>query len=89
MTQILCTFTPVGKLHAFGVDGTLSDTSVDQNLAGTFHYQSASTALLGHVVEKACELPIQQVLSDVIWSPAGAGDAHWRKIPKADEVAVY
>ena len=82
-------FAPVGKLHAFGVEAILADLTVDEAARGTHRYQSANTALLGLVVERAYGRPLPELLSDLIWTPAGAGDAQWRQYPSGNGVSAY
>lgn len=80
---------PLGRLHAWGLDAVLPDLAVDAGLRGSFHYQSANTALLGRAVEAAYGRPLPELMSELIWAPAGAADARWRTFPGSDEVSAY
>ena len=82
-------FSPVARLHAFGVKAMLPDLETDNALKGQFRYQSANTALLGLVLERAYGRPLPALLSELIWAPAGAEDAHWRRYPAGDGVSAY
>lgn len=82
-------FSPVGHLHAYGIEAVLPRLQVSQDLSGRFHYQSANTALLGLVVEQAYGAPLQDVLSRLIWQPSGAQDALWRQNPLSGRASAY
>jgi CubicO group peptidase (beta-lactamase class C family) len=82
-------FGPVGRLHVYGVTPLLSDLRPDPVLRGAFHYQSVNTALLGLILERAYGLPLEQLLSEMIWQPAGAGHAQWRQYSRQDRVSAY
>lgn len=82
-------FGPVARLHAFGIETLLPRLSPDPDLRGSFHYQSANTALLGLVLEQVYNVPLPQVLSTQIWHPAGAAPAEWRENPNSGRVSAY
>ena len=82
-------FSPVGRLHALGIEQLLPRLHRDPALAGRFHYQSSNTALLGLVVERIHNKPLTQVLSEQIWQPAGAQDAYWRRNPATGRASAY
>ncbi len=82
-------FSPVARLHAYGVENLFDRIEVHPDLHGQFHYQSVNTALLGLVVERAYDAPLQDVLSRLIWSPAGAQEAYWRQNPTTGRVSAY
>ena len=82
-------FGPVARLHAFGVEAVLPDLATDDALRGRFRYQSANTALLGLVLERAYGRPLPELLSEAIWAPAGAQDARWRRYPSGPGVSAY
>jgi CubicO group peptidase (beta-lactamase class C family) len=82
-------FAPVAQMHAYGIQNILPRLQIDPARRGTFHYQSANTALLGLVVEAAYDRPLPQILSDLIWSPAGAAPAQWRMTPEGQGVSAY
>ncbi len=82
-------FSPVGRLHAFGIEAVMPRLHVSPDLSGRFHYQSANTALLGLVVEHAYGAPLQDVMSDLIWRPSGADIAHWRQNTRTGRASAY
>ncbi len=82
-------FSPLAELHVFGLDQILPDLGVDPELEGTFLYQSANTALIGAAVETAYQRPLPQLLSEMVWAPAGAANAHWSMHSEVDEVTAY
>lgn len=82
-------FSALARLHAFGPEAVLPDLRVDEALRGRFRYQSANTALLGLVLERAYGRPLPDLLSDLIWKPAGAADAWWRTYPSGEGVSAY
>jgi CubicO group peptidase (beta-lactamase class C family) len=82
-------FGPFARIHAYGIAATMEGLRVDPALAGQFHYQSANTALLGLALERAYGRPLPDLLSDLIWRPAGAADAYWRLYPAGEGVSAY
>ena len=82
-------FGPLAKLHVFGTKAVLPDLAVDPAAKGQFAYQSVNTALLGAVLEVAYDRPLPELLSDLIWKPAGAASADWRAYSKAEGVSAY
>lgn len=82
-------FAPLARIHAYGIENTMADLRVDKSIEGTFHYQSANTALLGLALEKAYGRPLADLLSEFIWKPAGAEDAYWRLYPAGEGVSAY
>lgn len=82
-------FSPVARMHAFGIEAILDDLIIDPQMRGRFHYQSANTALLGLLLERVYNRPLPALLSDMIWSPAGAGPAQWRENPTTGRASAY
>lgn len=82
-------FGPLARLHVFGTKVVLPDLTVDPATQGQFAYQSVNTALLGAVLEAAYDQPLSEILSDLIWKPAGAASADWRAYSKAEGVSAY
>lgn len=82
-------FGPLARLHAAGIGAVLPDLRVDPALRGSFHYQSANTALVGLAVERAWGTPLPDMLSAQIWRPAGAAPAEWRRYPSGFGVSAY
>jgi len=82
-------FSPVARLHAFGIEALLPRLRIDEGSVGRFHYQSANTALLGLVLETVHGQPLEHILSRIIWAPAGATPAQWRQTPQTGRVSAY
>ncbi len=82
-------FGPLARIHAYGVDDSLAQLHVDEGRRGHFSYQSANTAILGRLLERVYDLPLEQLLSEMIWKPAGAAGAHWRQYPDGSGVSAY
>ncbi|GFE63518.1 serine hydrolase domain-containing protein [Litoreibacter roseus] len=82
-------FGPLARLHVYGTETVLPDLNVDHLAKGQFAYQSINTALLGAVLENAYDQPLHELLSDLIWRPAGAAGADWQTYSKAEGVAAY
>ncbi|MEM7258952.1 MAG: serine hydrolase, partial [Pseudomonadota bacterium] len=47
-------------------------TDLDPNFAGEFAYKSPNTDLLAWIIERACNQPYADVISDTLWQPMGA-----------------
>lgn len=82
-------FGPMVELHFHGLHKVLEHLVVAKDLDKKFNYQNINTALLALVIEKAYGQPINKVLEDHIWNPAGAGVAHWRKYGSSRRVTAY
>ncbi|GFE63143.1 serine hydrolase [Litoreibacter roseus] len=82
-------FGPLARLHVFGTEAVLPDLTVDPAMQGQFAYQSVNTALLGAVLEAVYNQSLSQILSDLIWEPAGAASADWLSYSRADGVVAY
>lgn len=82
-------FGPFARLHAYGIAATMADLRVDSGLRGAFRYQSADTALLGLALERVWGRPLPDLLSGLIWRPAGAAEARWRLHPAGGGVSAY
>lgn len=82
-------FGPLARLHVFGIEAVMADLDVDLTAKGQFAYQSVNTALLGAVLEVAYDKPLPQLLSELIWKPAGATNARWQMHSKIDDVTAY
>jgi CubicO group peptidase (beta-lactamase class C family) len=82
-------FGPLARIHSYGVQAVMQDLRVDKDLRGRFHDQSAKTALLGLVLERVHGRPLPDILSALIWKPAGAAEAYWRRYPAGDGVSAY
>ncbi len=82
-------FGPLARIHAYGIEKMMPELRVDRKMEGHFRYQSANTALLGLMLERVYNQPLPDLLSSLIWKPAGAADAHWRLYPAGRGVSAY
>ena len=90
-------FGPMARLHMTGlhaIEPRLSTRAAPQTDAGdcaqgAFSYQNVNTALAGEILERAYHRPLQELLSEKIWRPAGAADATWRRYDAGLPVTPY
>lgn len=82
-------FSPLAKLHVYGLASILPDLRIDPFKRGQFSYQSLNTALIGAALEKVYQRPLPELLSEFIWKPAGAADADWLLHAKVDTATAY
>lgn len=90
-------FGPMARLHArelAAVESQLiafpSAPAQDRRCSsGRFSYQNVNTAILGAVLEKVYGQPLQTIVSEKIWVPAGAAPAKWRKYNADAPVTPY
>ena len=54
-----------------------------------YHYQNVNTALLGLMLTRIYKQPLNVLLSEKIWKPAGASRAHWRTYTNEGSVTPY
>lgn len=82
-------FGPMARLHMLGlhsVAAQLVPHDADPAAAatptcggGSYSYQNVNTAIIGEVLERAYGRPLQEILSEKVWKPAGAAAAEWRR----------
>lgn len=90
-------FGPMARLHMTGLDGVKEHLSAPHDGttdlsdcdAGKFNYQNINTAIAGAVLERVYQKPLQDLLSEKIWKPAGALDASWRRYGEGLPVTPY
>lgn len=82
-------FGPMARLHMMGLDAVLSDLRLDGAARGRFSYQNVNTAILGALIEAAYGKALPEVLSEILWRPAGAGKAFWRSPGPDRPVSAY
>ncbi len=80
-------FGPMAQLHFQGY-GTIK-AQLKSSKKEVFNYQNVNTALLGQVLEKIYNLPLNQLLSIKLWKPAGAATAYWRHYSLEDHISAY
>lgn len=82
-------FGPVARLYFQGLDAVVGGLTMDVAPSDAFNYQNVNTALLGAVLERLYGQPLETLLSEKIWLPAGAQDAVWRKPSVESSVSAY
>ncbi len=82
-------FGPLVRLHMQGLDGVSDDLTSDPEERDRFNYQNINTALLGALLEQVYGQPLQDILSDKLWRPAGAAPAHWRTYDEGGPTSPY
>ncbi len=90
-------FGPMAQLHMLGlpsVEPQLTPLSADGDDftscdGGSYSYQNVNTAVVGEVLERAYGKPLQEILSEKIWRPAGAASAEWRRYGENLTVTPY
>ena len=82
-------FGPLARLHMLGLDAVASGLSGGGEGAPDFSYQNINTAILGAALERVYEFPLEHLLSEKIWMPAGAMSAQWRRYREGAGVSPY
>lgn len=88
-------FGPMAQLHMQGlasVEARLVPQESGESGAcdeGGYSYQNVNTAIIGEVLERAYGKPLQEILSEKIWQPAGAAPAEWRRYGEDLRVTPY
>lgn len=82
-------FGPLARLHFRGIEAVEGELSIREQTSGAFSYQNVNTALLGEVLEEVYGQPLEVLLSEKIWQPAGASEALWRRPHRESSVSAY
>jgi CubicO group peptidase (beta-lactamase class C family) len=90
-------FGPMARLHMTGLSGieqrllarTTPPADPSDCTAGAFSYQNVNTAIAGAILEHVYARPLQDLLSEKIWRPAGAAEAAWRRYDARQPVTPY
>lgn len=82
-------FGPLARLYFEGVATIDRGLTMDRVAPEALTYQNINTALLGEVLETVYGRPLEQLLSEKLWLPAGAGTAQWRKPQAGASVSAY
>ncbi len=82
-------FGPMARLHFGGLDGVASRLRIEQGRGERFNYQNINTAVLGRLLSEIYGQPLEKILSEKIWRPAGAARAYWRRYAKDAPVSPY
>ena len=82
-------FGPLARLHFLGLGAIEGGLVSDRAAAPAFSYQNVNTALLGEVLEAIYERPLEELMSEKLWRPAGAQSAFWRQPAAQSPVSAY
>lgn len=82
-------FGRLARLHIGGPEAVKNDLQVNAEEIGRFRYQNINTALLGELLATIYGQPIEQLLSEKVWRPAGAATAYWRRYNAGGPVSPY
>ncbi len=82
-------FTLLAQMHIEGLPGILSQLKMPEAPSSDYHYQNVNTALLGLMLTHIYKKPLNVLLSEKIWRPAGAAHAHWRTFTNEGSVTPY
>jgi CubicO group peptidase (beta-lactamase class C family) len=82
-------FSPLARLHYLGLDPLLATLRLEPGGTPSFNYQNINTALLGAVLERVYGQPLDVLLADKLWQPAGAQPAQWRRTGPTAAVSAY
>lgn len=82
-------FGPMARLHMTGLEPIKRSLVVEGHVPAPFSYQNVNSSVLGAVLEAIYARPLQVILSDMIWKPAGAQTAYWRQPAEGMPVSAY
>ena len=82
-------FGPMAQLHFKGIESLLPHLKSNRAEQTVFNYQNVNTSLLGLVLERAYQKPLHRLVDDLIWTPSGAGPAHWRLYHEGKPATAY
>lgn len=82
-------FTPLARLHIEGLMGVQNFLKLPEAPTYDYHYQNVNTALLGAMLVAIYKKPLNALLSEKIWQPAGAFHAKWRTYTNDGAVTPY
>ncbi len=85
-------YNPFGKLvrlHMTGLSIVSQGLHANPARIGQYNYQNINTAILGALLTKIYRQPLEKILSDKLWKPAGAGGARWRRYDRGKPVSPY
>ncbi len=82
-------FTLLAQMHIEGLPGIMDQLKMPKDPSSDYHYQNVNTALLGLMLTQIYKQPLNVLLSEKIWKPAGASHAHWRTYTNEGSVTPY
>lgn len=82
-------FTLLAQMHIEGLPGIMDKLKMPKDPSSDYHYQNVNTALLGLMLTRIYKQPLNVLLSEKIWKPAGASRAHWRTYTNEGSVTPY
>lgn len=82
-------FSSMAQLHASGLSAVQGRLTIAAAAKDKFDYQNINTTLLGEVLERVYGRSLPEILADLIWRPAGAAPAYWRRHGSEGSITVY
>ena len=82
-------FGAMARLHMLGLDAVAPRLTVSSPEKRAFNYQNVNTAIIGRLLTVLYQRPLEQLVSEMIWRPAGAAAAHWRVYGPGRSVTPY
>ena len=82
-------FGPMVRLHMLGLAAVGDRLRTDPARRGRYSYQNVNTAALAALLAAVYAMPLDRLLSEKIWAPAGAGTARWRRYGPGAAVSPY
>ena len=82
-------FGPMARLHMLGLGDIADSLRIGAQERDRYKYQNVNTSILARLLETVYGKPLETLLSDKVWQPAGAGPAYWRRHGAASPVTAY
>lgn len=82
-------FTPLARTHIEGLASAQPLLKLPADPKFDYHYQNINSALLGAMLTAIYKKPLNEILSEKIWKPAGASHARWRTYTQDGAVTPY
>ncbi|MDA7946118.1 MAG: beta-lactamase family protein [Hyphomicrobiaceae bacterium] len=82
-------FGPMARLHMLGLGDLAGRLRVEAGARGRYNYQNVNTSVLGRLLEEVYGQPLEWILSEKVWKPAGAATAYWRRHGEELPVTAY
>ena len=82
-------FSDMARLHVGGLQAVMNDLRIPDTPSTDYHYQNVNTALLGAMLRAIYKKPLNELLSEKLWKPAGAAHARWRTYTNEGSITPY
>ncbi|MEJ2123825.1 MAG: serine hydrolase [Alphaproteobacteria bacterium] len=82
-------FSRLAQLHMCGFESVQKGLRLNTDEIGQYKYQNINTAVLAHLLVALYHRPLETLLSEKIWRPAGADTAFWRRYDADKPVSPY